>query len=81
VGYATQDSLFKAVVADRLPEGRRNFAFGIFYSGYGVGWLVGSIATGLLYQVSIAAVIGVSMAVQLGAIPLLLIARRKETHS
>jgi MFS family permease len=81
VGYATQDTLFKAVVADRLPEGRRNFAFGIFYSGYGVGWLVGSIATGLLYQVSIAAVIGVSMAVQLGAIPLLLIARRKETHS
>lgn len=78
VGYATQDTLFKAVVADRLPEGRRNFAFGIFYTGYGGGWLIGSIATGLLYQVSVAAVIGFSMVVQLGSIPLFLLARRKE---
>jgi MFS family permease len=37
VGYAVQDTLFKAVVADRLPKGRRTFAFGIFYTGYGGG--------------------------------------------
>ena len=78
IGYATQDTLFKALVADRLPEGRRNFAFGIFYTGYGGGWLVGSIATGLLYHVSVAAVIAFSMAVQLGAIPLFLFARHRE---
>ena len=81
IGYATQDTLFKAVVADRLPEGRRNFAFGIFYAGYGGGWLVGSIATGLLYQVSVAGVIAFSMAVQLGAIPLFLFARRTEARA
>ena len=81
VGYAVQDTLFKALVADRLPEGRRNFAFGIFYTGYGGGWLVGSIATGLLYHVSVAAVIAFSMAVQLGAIPLFLFARQKESPS
>lgn len=80
VGYATQDTLFKAVVADRLPEGRRNFAFGIFYTGYGGGWLLGSIATGLLYHVRVAAVIAFSMAVQLGAIPLFIFARHKESH-
>ena len=79
VGYATQDTLFKAIVADRLPAGRRNFAFGIFYTGYGGGWLVGSIATGLLYHVSVAAVIAFSMAVQLGSIPLFLLARHKES--
>ena len=79
IGYATQHTLFKALVADRLPEGRRNFAFGIFYTGYGVGWLVGSIATGLLYHVSVAAVIAFSMAVQLGAIPLFLFARHRES--
>ena len=78
VGYATQDTLFKALVADRLPHGRRNFAFGIFYTGYGGGWLVGSIATGLLYHVSIASVVAFSMVVQLGAIPVLLFARQKE---
>jgi predicted MFS family arabinose efflux permease len=81
IGYAVQDTLFKAVVADRLPEGRRNFAFGIFYTGYGVGWLIGSIATGLLYDVSVVAVIAFSMAVQLGAIPVFLFARRKESNA
>lgn len=79
IGYAVQDTLFKAVVADRLPEGRRNFAFGIFYTGYGVGWLVGSVAVGLLYDVSVGAVIAFSMAVQLGSIPVFLCARRKES--
>lgn len=81
IGYATQDTLFKALVADRLPEGRRNFAFGIFYTGYGGGWLVGSIATGLLYKLSVAAVIAFSMAVQLGSIPIFLYARRKESNT
>ena len=79
VGYAVQDTLFKAVVADRLPKGRRNFAFGIFYTGYGGGWLIGSIATGLLYRASVAAVIAFSMSVQLGSIPILLVARRSES--
>lgn len=79
VGYATQDTLFKAIVADRLPEGRRNFAFGIFYTGYGGGWLIGSIATGVLYHVSAPAVIAFSMVVQLGSIPLFLLARRTES--
>ncbi len=75
-----QDTLFKAVVADRLPEGKRNFAFGIFYTGYGAGWLVGSIVTGLLYQVSVVGVIIFSMIVQLGCIPVLLFAGiRKRT--
>lgn len=79
VGYAVQDTLFKAVVADRLPGGRRNFAFGIFYTGYGVGWLVGSVAVGLLYDVSVVAVIAFSMAVQLGSIPVFLYARHRES--
>jgi MFS family permease len=79
IGYAVQDTLFKAVVADRLPKGRRNFAFGIFYTGYGAGWLAGSVAVGLLYDVSVAAVIVFSMAVQLGSIPVFLLARRRES--
>lgn len=81
IGYATQDTLFKAVVADRLPEGRRNFAFGIFYTGYGGGWLIGSIATGLLYNVSVGAVIAFSMIVQIGSIPIFLFARSRESST
>ena len=50
IGFAIQDTLLKAVVAGILPAGQRNLAFGLFYTGYGVGWLVGSGATGLLYE-------------------------------
>ena len=76
VGYATQDSLLKSLVAGMLPEGKRSRAFGFFYTGYGVGWLIGSIATGLLYRHSVAGVIAFSMAVQLSSIPLFIVARR-----
>jgi len=35
IGYATQDTC-SSVVAGVLPEGKRNLAFGLFYTGYGV---------------------------------------------
>jgi len=76
VGYSVQDTLLKAVVAGMLPDGRRNFAFGLFYAGYGGGWLIGSVVTGLLYKHSIPGVIGFSVAVQLSAIPLFVLANR-----
>ena len=76
VGYATQDTLLKAVVAGVLPEGRRNLAFGLFYAGYGVGWLVGSIATGLLYDRSRLALVVFAVAAQLASLPLFAIAWR-----
>jgi predicted MFS family arabinose efflux permease len=76
VGYATQDTLLKAVVAGMLPEARRNLAFGLFYTGYGIGWLVGSTATGLLYARSVSAVIIFSVVVQLTSLPLFVIAER-----
>ncbi|HLH56752.1 MAG TPA: MFS transporter [Verrucomicrobiae bacterium] len=52
VGYATQDTLLKVLIASVLPEGKRNLAFGLFYLGYGAGWLAGSVAAGLLYETS-----------------------------
>jgi MFS family permease len=80
IGYAAQDTLLKAVVAGLLPEGKRNLAFGLFYTGYGAGWLVGSITTGLLYDHSIFAVVVFSMAVQLVSLPLFVVARRAQHH-
>jgi MFS family permease len=78
LGYATQDTLLKAIVAEVLPEGKRNFAFGLYYAGYGVGWLVGSIVAGLLYQDSRVALIVFSVAVQLASVPVFLLAWRKQ---
>jgi len=76
VGYATQDTLLKAIVAEVLPEGKRNFAFGLYYAGYGVGWLVGSIVTGLLYEQSRSALIAFSISTQLASLPLFVLAKR-----
>ena len=74
VGYATQDTLLKALIASVLPEGRRNLAFGVFYLGYGAGWLGGSIATGLLYERSRLAVVLFAVAMQLASLPFFVIA-------
>ncbi len=79
IGYATQDTLFKAVIAGVLPEGKRNLAFGLFYSGYGVGWLLGSVVTGLLYDRSRIAMVVFAVAAQLASLPLFVAARRQQT--
>src|SRR5436190_19779920 len=76
IGFATQDTLLKAIIAGLLPEGRRNLAFGLFYTGYGCGWLAGSVTAGLLYDRSIIAVIVFSVAIQLIALPLFVLAQR-----
>jgi len=69
VGYAVQDTMLKALIAGVLPEGRRNFAFGLFYLAYGGGWLIGSIAAGLLYQRSLPAMVAFAALAQLLSVP------------
>jgi MFS family permease len=75
-GYATQDTLLKALIASVLPEGKRNLAFGLFYLGYGGGWLVGSIATGILYEHSRTALVVFAVVAQLASIPFFILAAR-----
>lgn len=70
IGYAVQDTLLKSLVAGVMPRGKRSFAFGLFYAGYGCGWLVGSIAAGFLYQHSHAELALFAAVVQLLSIPL-----------
>jgi len=79
IGYATQDTLLKAIVAGLLPKGRRHFAFGLFYTGYGGGWLIGSIACGLLYEYSKAGLVTYAVLAQVLSIPLMIFAAR--THN
>lgn len=74
IGYATQDTLLKAVIAGILPVGRRGLAFGLFYTAYGGGWLIGGIAIGLLYEASQAALMVFAVAAQLGSLPVFLLA-------
>jgi hypothetical protein len=44
--------------------------------GYGVGWLIGSVVTGLLYEQSHLALVLFAVIVQLASLPVFVIARR-----
>jgi len=76
IGYATQDTLLKALVTTVLPDAQRNFAFGLYYAGYGVGWLVGSVVTGLLYDQSRVALVIFAIAAQLASVPIFIFASK-----
>ncbi|HTO63501.1 MAG TPA: MFS transporter [Bradyrhizobium sp.] len=80
IGYATQDTLFKVLIARVLPEEKRNTAFGVFYIGYGAGWLIGSIATGLLYDHSRIALVMFVVAAQLVSLPVFFLGLRQERY-
>lgn len=78
IGFGAQDTLLKAIIAGILPEGKRNLAFGLFYTGYGSGWLIGSSITGLLYSESLYLLILFSVTLQLASLPFFIAARRHE---
>jgi MFS family permease len=80
IGYAVQDTLLKAIVAGALPPGRRSFAFGLFYAGYGCGWLIGSVTMGLLYERSRLALALIAMLAQLASLPMFLAAYRRRPN-
>jgi predicted MFS family arabinose efflux permease len=78
IGLGAQDSVLKAVLADAVYAEKRSTAFGIFDTGFGIAWFVGSAAMGLLYDKSIPALIVFSVLLQLSALPVLFFAKRRE---
>ena len=60
-----------------IPAEKRSTAFGLFDTGYGIAWFLGSAAMGLLYDKSILAVVLVSVVLQLSALPVLFVANKK----
>jgi predicted MFS family arabinose efflux permease len=77
IGMSAQGSLFQAVLTGVIPPQKRSTAFGLFDTGYGIAWFVGSAAMGLLYDKSVVAVAIFSMVMQLAAIPVIFIANRQ----
>jgi MFS family permease len=79
VGLGAQESILRAAVATMVPAERRGTAYGLFSTGYGLAWFLGSAALGLLYDVSLPALIALSVGLQVLAVLLLLrIARRPQ---
>lgn len=71
VGMGAQESILKAAVSSMVPKSSRATGYGIFECSFGVFWFLGSWLLGALYDVSIPAMVAVSMAAQLTAIPII----------
>ncbi len=71
IGMGAQESIMKAAIAGMVPSERRGSAFGIFATGYGLSWFLGSAIMGVLYDQSIGLLIGFSVVIQWIAIALL----------
>lgn len=71
-----QETIMRAAIADLTPIERRGFAYGIFNTVYGAGWLLGGALMGPLYQLSINYLILFAVIMELISIPLLFVVRR-----
>lgn len=72
VGMGAQESILKAAVTSMVPKASRATGYGIFECSFGVFWFLGSWLLGVLYDVSIPAMVAISVLAQLAAIPLYL---------
>jgi MFS family permease len=72
-----QETVMRAAVAETIPAARRGTAYGIFNTGYGLAWFLGSAAMGMLYEVNIAYVIILAVLLELLSLPLIFLVRRE----
>jgi len=77
IGMSAQGSLLQAMLTGVIPPQKRSTAFGLFDTGYGIAWFLGSALMGLLYDKSIMSVVMFSVSLQLAAVPVFFIANKK----
>lgn len=70
IGMGAQESVLRAAVATMVSQDRRGAAYGIFNTGFGVFWFLGSALMGVLYDFSLPALIAFSVVLQLASVPL-----------
>lgn len=72
-----QESLLKPIVAGLTNSTRRGTAFGIFDSGFGIAWFLGSALMGYLYTQSIMGLVIFSVVLQLISLPIFLLVKKR----
>lgn len=77
IGMGAQDSLLKALLSRIIEANKRSTAFGVFDTGFGIAWFLGSATMGLLYDRSIIALVVFSVVAQFAALPVLLLAKKQ----
>ncbi|HHW41920.1 MAG TPA: MFS transporter [Syntrophomonadaceae bacterium] len=77
IGMAAQESVLRAAISEMVPSHKRGSAYGIFNTGYGLFWFLGSSLMGILYDRSVLALVIFSITVQLAAVPVLLVTKKQ----
>jgi len=80
LGIGVHESIIPAAVAPMVPIQRRASAYGLFTAGYGIFWFLGSALIGILYGVSLPALIAFSLVAELAAIPLFVVVSRNSAQ-
>lgn len=78
VGMGAQESIMKAAVSKIIPSSMRSTGFGIFETGFGIAWFLGSWLLGALYDTNPGWLVVVSVSVQILAIVFYGICIRKQ---
>ena len=68
IGMGAQESIMKAAVSKIIPRSMRSTGFGIFETGFGVAWFLGSWLLGAVYDKNPILLVAVSVATQLMAL-------------
>ena len=68
IGMGAEDSIMKAAVSQIIPKSMRSSGFGIFETGFGIAWFLGSWLLGALYDFNSVYLVIVSMLAQILAI-------------
>jgi predicted MFS family arabinose efflux permease len=76
-GLGAQDACLRSGIATVVSMNKRWTAFGTFNGVFGVAWFLGSLAMGLLYSHSLAALVAFGMAAQFAAAMMFLALRRR----
>ncbi len=64
MGFGIQESIVRAMVSILTPKEKRGSGYGIFHTGFGLAWFLGSFTLGVLYDLSIYALIIFSVLIQ-----------------
>jgi predicted MFS family arabinose efflux permease len=78
IGMGAQNSLLKSVIAPLLSRDIRATGFGLFDTGFGVAWFLGSWVMGILYQKSILVLVIFSVFLQLISLLVFALAKRAD---
>lgn len=77
IGMGAQESIMRAGIAEIVPSSHRASGYGLFNTGFGIAWFLGSTLMGFLYDLNIILLVAFSLLFQFVSIPVFLMIRAK----